>query len=609
MSPPDDHSLDASHAARVEELCRRYENDACSRTDRQFAVLMLFQWVAGIVVAITLSPRTWTGTMSSIHPHLFAAVILGALVNLVPMTLALMLPGRVVTRHIVAVGQSLASALLIHLTGGRIETHFHVFGSLAFLSFYRDWRVLLSATVTVAADHFLRGLYFPESVYGLLNATLWRTLEHAGWVVFEDVFLILSIQQIRRATRELALHQAQAETANRAKSAFLASMSHELRTPLNGVLGMNELLLLTTLTQKQQQFAEASRTSGKLLLQLINDVLDLSKIESGKLELDLHDCSIASVVSEVVEALGPGAAQKSLTLSAHVDPAACVSARCDGNRLRQILVNLVGNAIKFTANGSVTVRAESVPHNGLGLRVRFSVSDTGIGISTSCQERLFAPFMQADCSTARNYGGSGLGLSICKQLVKLMQGEIGIHSQVGQGSTFWFEVPLESPHVTDSAVQTSPHIDVSRSITGHVLVAEDNRINQMFVTELLKNCGCTCDITSNGDEALAALQHHVYDLVLMDCQMPGMDGFTAARAIRLLEANHQIADHHPIIALTANALKGDRERCLAAGMDDYLSKPLEVSQLRAMLTKYLRFPIVTTGIACCQTERPGKTFR
>ncbi len=514
MTQPDDHTLETSNAARVEELCRRYENDACSSTDRQFAVLMLLQWMAGIVVAITLSPRTWTGASSSVHPHLFAAVILGTLVNLVPMSLALIWPGRGVTRHVIAVGQALASALLIHLTGGRIETHFHVFGSLAFLSFYRDWRVLLSATVVVVADHLLRGLCFPESVYGLLEVTFWRTIEHAGWVAFEVVFLVLSIQQIRRATEGLALHQAEAETANRAKSAFLASMSHELRTPLNGVLGMNELLLGTTLTEKQRQFAEASRTSGKLLLQLINDVLDLSKIEAGKLELDLHDCSIESLVSDVVETLGPGAAQKELALNAHVDPAACVTARCDGNRLRQILVNLVGNAIKFTATGSVSIRAESVRQDGQPLRVRFSVSDTGIGISSDRQDRLFSPFTQADCSTVRNYGGSGLGLSICKQLVELMHGEIGIHSQVGQGSTFWFEVPLESACVTDLVARSNCRIDLAPLITGHVLVAEDNRINQMYVTELLKRCGCTCDVASNGDEALTAIQRHGYDLVL-----------------------------------------------------------------------------------------------
>ncbi len=319
-------------------------------------------------------------------------------------------------------------------------------------------------------------------------------------------------------------------------------------------------------------------------------MLDLSKIETGKLELDLQECSIESLVQEVVEALGPGAAQKNLSLIAHVDSTANVTARCDGNRLRQILVNFIGNAIKFTATGSVSVRAESVRHEGQRLRLRFSVSDTGIGIPADRQDRLFCPFTQADCSTARNYGGSGLGLSICKQLVELMQGEIGIHSQIGHGSTFWFEVPLEIVNVAASLtppLSESPARSAKPIVSSHVLVAEDNRINQMFVTELLKYCGCTCEVASNGDEALAAIQRHDYDLVLMDCQMPDMDGFTAVREIRRREANGQLIGHRPIIALTAHALAGDREHCLAAGMDDYLAKPLEASQLRAMLTKFL----------------------
>ena len=378
-----------------------------------------------------------------------------------------------------------------------------------------------------------------------------------------------------------------AESANRAKSGFLATMSHELRTPLNGVLGMNELLFHTELTDKQRQFVEASHASGKLLLQLINDVLDISKIESGKFELDLQDCSIESLVYDVVEALSPGAHQKGLRLSVHVEPAVSLTARCDDHRLRQILVNLIGNAIKFTATGEIRVSAQCLCREAQQLRVRFAVSDRGIGIPAARIDHLFCPFTQVDSSTTRNYGGTGLGLAICKQLVELMGGQIGLDSQVGTGSTFWFELPLQVTCEANKLPAASSGEPPQPLLQGHVLVAEDNRINQMYVIELLKHCGCTCDVASNGDEALAAIQSHGYDLVLMDCQMPEMDGFTAAREIRRREANGQLAGHHFIIALTANALKGDREHCLAAGMDDYLSKPLEVSQLRAMLTKHL----------------------
>ena len=707
-------------------LCQQYDLEANRRTDRQFAVLMLLQWLAGIGLALWLSLRTWVGPDSQLHPHLFAAIFLGAAINLGPALLGALNPGAPLTRYIIAVGQALSSALLIHLTGGRIETHFHVFGSLAFLSFYRDWRVLFTASAIVALDHFFRGLYWPSSLYGISAVSPWLSLEHFGWVIFEDIFLVRSIFQARQAQQVAALHKAQVEAANRAKSAFLAAMSHDLRTPLNGILGMNDLLLGTELTDRQRQFVDASRTSGKLLLQLINNVLDLSKIESGKFELDLQECSVETLVYDVVEALGPGAAQKGLALKVHIDPVVSITARCDGNRVRQILVNLIGNAIKFTATGSVTINVTCDRRNDQQLHVQFAVSDTGIGIPEDRRDRLFCPFTQVDASTTRKFGGSGLGLAICRQLVEIMDGSIGIESQIGIGSTFWFELPLPVINQRDDSPESSRHLanarvlivedeqrqrpqisdclnswkcqptaaasdddarlaliraglvgrpfdvvlvdlktesgnryqlidelsrrhglpviaigstsdsadadglrqrgirrllrdpirpsslcdalvstltvttvgvpqsgsDTSRApaptpLAGHVLVAEDNRINQMYVTELLKHCGCTCDVVANGDEALEALQRGRYDLLLMDCQMPEMDGFTAAREIRRRVSARELASSIPIIALTANALKGDRERCLESGMDDYLTKPVEIHQLRSKLEQYL----------------------
>lgn len=719
MMMSNDHGLQK----RAAKLCQQQDAEACRRTDRQFAVLMVLQWLSGIALALCVSPHTWAGLESSPHPHLLTAIVLGAATNLGPALLAVLNPGAVLTRHVIAVGQVMTSALLIQLTGGRIEMHFHVFGSLAFLAFYRDWRVLVSASVVVTMDHFLRGLYWPLSVYGISVASPWQTLEHAAWVAFEDVFLVRSIFQVRQAQYVAALHEAQADAANQAKSAFLAAITHELRTPLNGILGMNELLLSTELTERQRQFVTASRSSGKMLLQLINNVLDLSKIEAGKLDLDVREYSIETLVYDTLDALGPSAAQKGLTLKVHIDQAMSTTILCDGNRLRQILVNLIGNAVKFTSSGSITVTANGTHCGDRQLRVRFAVTDTGIGIPEDQQARLFRPFTQVDGSTTRKHGGTGLGLAICKQLVELMDGSIGIESEIGIGSTFWFEVPLQLAHhdasaktprqlanlcvlvvedeqrpqiadclnawgcrptyvATDAearrAVKTAtdagsrfdltlvdlqtgsgnryqlidelsrrhglpviamgvttedgdadwlrqrgirrllrdpvrpsalcdafvstlaatstevqrgeperPRAAPSVSLKGHVLVAEDNHINQMYVTELLKHCGCTCDIVTTGDEVLDAVQRGSYDLILMDCQMPEMDGFTASRELRRRVAARELPKTVPIIALTANALKGDRERCLEAGMDDYLTKPIEVHQLRTMLEHHL----------------------
>ncbi|MEX0818628.1 MAG: ATP-binding protein, partial [Pirellulaceae bacterium] len=340
--------------------------------------------------------------------------------------------------------------------------------------------------------------------------------------------------------------------------------------------------------------------------------LDLSKIEAGKLELDPRDCDLETLVHDVAEIMSHAARTRGLGLTCQLVPEACVVVRCDENRLRQVLVNLVSNAIKFTTTGGVTVTVDRIAEREKPVRLRFAVSDTGVGIPVDQFDRLFTAFSQVDSSTTRRFGGTGLGLSICKQLVELMGGEIGLESQVGIGTTFWFEIEMATADSTMVPERKRPspsgarsmamdgserqrqqeeiptRLEQSRKFAGHVLVAEDNSINQLYVVELLKHFGCTSDVVVNGEEALDAVQRRQYDLVLMDCQMPEMDGFLATHAIRKREASGERAGRIPIVALTANALKGDRERCLEAGMDEYLRKPLEGQELSAMLEKYLR---------------------
>ncbi len=821
-------------------------------TDRIFAVLMPLQWLFGIGLALSLSPRTWSGAESDLHPHVWAAVFLGGAITIVPVAFAVLWPGRTVTRHAVAIGQMLTSALLIHLSGGRIETHFHIFGSLAFLAFYRDWRVLVTATAVVVSDHLFRGMYAPQSLYGVATPAYWRFLEHAAWVVFEDVVLVLAclrsneevqrvaartvdfeasderyraivdqiadaivvfdaqthvvlefnpalmtlfgatrerldgmvvsemilpgqgmlaetIAQLRRSQEpivserlvarrdgshmtigstlnltmfagreavcavirdvserkqvEVALAQARdaAIESGRLKSEFLANMSHEIRTPMNGVMGMAGLLLETELSREQRDFAETIHASADSLLTVVNDVLDFSKIEAGKLEFESLDFDLRTAVEGAVELLAARAFAKGLELTAFVEPSVPWMLTGDPGRVRQVVTNLVANAVKFTESGEVALTISTAEQTDTHATLRFEIRDTGIGISEPTQRKLFHAFTQADGSTTRKYGGTGLGLAISKRLVEIMGGEIGVRSVEGQGATFWFTArfamrsagaadvsnvslggqkilivddnatnrkilqhrlaawhiehdsaeggrqairlleeaaaagkpfdlvildhqmpemdglmlaraiqaipriartvlvmmtsmatlsqdevkaagircciskPLKLAQVRDCLLQglagvvpsPAPAVapkTVAGTSRGRILVAEDNVVNKKVILLQLSKMGFQADAVGNGLEAIESLRSIPYDLVLMDCQMPDMDGYEATRAMRRMSGQLRTI---PVIAMTAHAMSGDRDKCLEAGMDDYLSKPVKQADLEARMLAWI----------------------
>ena len=394
-------------------------------------------------------------------------------------------------------------------------------------------------------------------------------------MVATDVTDLLAAQDAAEQARKRAVD------ASEAKSQFLAKMSHEIRTPLNGVLGMLSLAAETELTAEQRDFIEAAQSSGESLLGIISDILDLSKIESGRLTLEQVPVHVFGLLDEALRPLSSRARQKGLTFDLSVEPDVPRAILSDPVRLRQIVVNLVGNAVKFTAAGSVRVTVRLDPADAHKIRVR--VADTGIGIPPEKQTLIFEAFAQADDSTTRTFGGTGLGLSICKELVALFGGALEVESQAGRGSAFEFALPFVSaaPQAADETAASEPHIALATTPI-RVLLAEDNPVNQTIATKLLTKLGCSVTSVADGAAAVEKVLSERFDLVLMDVQMPILDGLEATRQIRAREATKGGERVH-VVALTANAMEGDSQACKAAGMDGYLSKPIERVKLRSVL--------------------------
>jgi signal transduction histidine kinase/ActR/RegA family two-component response regulator len=753
---------------RAHELLKQQQQEIFMSTDRWFAYLMVAQWLFAIVLSLWVTPRTWAGLVSQTHPHVWSALFLGGAITIFPVWLAITRPGEAVVRYAMATAQMLMGGLLIHLTGGRIETHFHVFGSLAFLACYRDWRVLIPAVVVVYIDHYVRGVYWPYSVFGVATSSPWRVLEHGGWVIFECAFLVASIirsiremefiayrtaelettnqviedkvvertsalkasekelerslsllqatlestadgilvvdsdgkiagfnhkfvelwripegvikthddqqalisvldqledpdaflskvqelynhpeaeshdtlsfkdgrvferysqaqfiagqsagrvwsfrdisqqkkaelalqkaneelelrvsertEALEASNREMQIAKQEADKANHAKSEFLSRMSHELRTPLNAILGFSQILEKEDLTEFQKDSISYVLKGGRHLLDLINEVLDIARVEAGRIGLSVEPISLASVVSEASALVRPLADQRNIQLIEDFATLNDAYALADCQRLKQVIINLLSNGIKYNhVGGQVGISCQT---NSKG-KIRLEVRDTGPGIAPEDIEKLFTPFERLSAAYSE-VEGSGLGLALSQRLVTAMGGTLSVESTLGHGSTFVIELPLaKAPEdaLADSDVG-SYDLDADEQMEGSytILCIEDNISNLRLLQAILKDrTEITLVAAMQGSIGVELACQHTPDLILLDMNLPDTSGKEVLTRLQQIDATSDI----PVVVVSADATPTQIERLLNAGARAYLTKPLDVGQFLRTLDEFL----------------------